>query len=57
LASLSMSSGLSSKEPSLSFSWRKKGSSSHTSSSDSESESLCVLFLLPELAPWCRSHL
>jgi hypothetical protein len=34
----------------LSFSWRKKGSSSRTLSSESESESLCVLFLLPELS-------
>jgi hypothetical protein len=29
---------------------RNKGSSSRTSSSESESESLCVLFLLPELS-------
>jgi hypothetical protein len=45
-----MSSRLSSKEPSRSFSWHKKGSSSHTSSSESESKSLCVLFLLPEIS-------
>jgi hypothetical protein len=50
LGSLSMSSRLSSNKPSRSFTRRKKGSSSHTSLSESVSESLFVLFLLPELS-------